>query len=159
MGNYNNNNGNYGNRNYGNNGNYNGNYNNGNNGNNNQPKPKRSGATYTTLSKGKYAGTGLPTVHAWRLTKYGMMTAKAHPYGDKSKVHVGEQKGKKYFTYTVEVSNASMGTSQVYYTTMCIDTKRIGIDELGLVISPNGSGRTRTGKHVKGYFGRSGNNK
>ena len=133
---------------------YNDNRNNNNNNNNNGGQQvKRSGATYTKLKNGKYADSGLFTVKAWRKTKFGLQVADAYPYGDGT-IHVGKLKKHEHVTYTVTISNQSMGTSQVYYTLMRLDTQKINIPELGLVISPNGSGRTASGKNVKGFFGR-----
>lgn len=148
-GNWNNN----GNRNWNNNGNG-GNWNN----NNNQQQYKRSGAVYTRIKTGTEKD-GHWMVNAWRLTKAGLMTAKCSPLTDYDKngnkqgvtVHVGSQKGHEFVRYKVEIT--INGMMQKYYCLMRLDTKTIVINELSLVISPNGRGITRSGKKVEGYFG------
>lgn len=112
---------------------------------------KKSGAKYTIIKEGKAAGMNLPAIHAWRMTKFGMQVAKAFPF-NADVIHKGEHH--EFVTYMVEISNANMGTSQKYPCVMRLDTRKIFIEELGLVISPNGSGQTQTGKTVTGYFGR-----
>lgn len=118
----------------------------------NAPKPKRSGAKYTEIRNGKAAGTGLMAINAWRVTKMGLQRAKCFPV-DAGTVHTS-QKGRESVRYAVEISNDTLGTSQTYWCLMSLDTKKIFIDELGLVISPNGSGMTASGKHATGFFGR-----
>lgn len=113
---------------------------------------KKSGAKYTIIKEGKAQGLNLPAIHAWRLTKFGVQVAKAFPF-NAGTTHVSDT-GRESVTYMVEISNEAMGTSQKYPCIMSLDTRKIFIEELGLVISPNGSGQTRTGKHVTGYFGR-----
>lgn len=142
--------------NYNNNNNYNGNrgnYGGQNKGyNNNQRQQrddvKKSGSTYTTIRKGKREG--MIAVTAWRKTKFGLMTAKAFPVSEE--VYTS-QNGNEYLRYAVEVSNASMGTNTTYWCLMSLKTKKIVINELSLVISPNGSGYTSSGKKVSGFFG------
>jgi hypothetical protein len=151
----------YNNNNYqGNQGNYNRQYNgnnnnrqyNGNNQNNlnNRQQFKKSGATYSVMRKGKFEG--LIAVNAWRKTGHGLMVASAFPVD--GVVHVGREKGNEFMRYVVDITNSSAGTKSTYWCLMRLDTKMIVISELSLVISPNGSGLTASGKQVKGYFGR-----
>ncbi|MEW7401577.1 hypothetical protein AB2S31_15115 [Elizabethkingia anophelis] len=130
---------------------YNSGYNRGGyNNNQNKPQYKKSGATYTRIKKGK--GEGLMAVNAWRKTKYGLMTATAMPY------HAGDvstsQRGHDYIKYIVTVTTMAFGTQQVYTCLMNVKSQVITISELGLCITPNGSGRTASGKNVRGYFGK-----
>ena len=146
------------------------NYNNGfnppfrnNQGYNNQPQPqqqyKSSGAKYTKI-KSDGPKDGYYHVAAWRMTKQGLMKATAMPlqsYSESGKPlgvieHVGEQKGHTHIRYKVEIVCGAQYTK--FYTTMRLDTRMLVIRELGLVISPNGNGVTRSGKRVTGYFGR-----
>lgn len=113
-------------------------------------KPKKSGATYSKISKGKMEG--LTAVNAWRKTQHGLMEAKCFPAS--REIHKGKQNGHDFLRYTVEITNKSIGTSQTYWCLMRMDTRKIVIQELGLVISPNGSGYTASGKRVTGFFGR-----
>ncbi len=136
---------------------YNGNnnnrqYNNNNNGNNggNRQQFKKSGVTYTTMRKGKMEG--LIAVNAWRKTQHGLMSASAFPVD--GVIHVGRESGHEFMRYVVDVTNSSAGTKSTYWCLMRLDTKKIVIKELSLVISPNGSGQTASGKQVKGFFGR-----
>ena len=119
----------------------------------NQPQQqiiKRSGATYTKMRKGKHEG--LDCVNAWKAGKNGMLTASAFPVD--GVIHVGKDKGHEFMRYVVTVTNASMGTNSTYWCLMRLDTKKINISELGLVITPNGSGFTKSGKRVTGFFGK-----
>lgn len=111
---------------------------------------KKSGATYTKIREGK--NEGLYAVNAWRKTKMGLMTAKAFP-ANREVVHTS-QEGNEFITYAVEISNTTMGTSQTYWSLMNTKTRKLFIKELGLVISPNGSGVTSGGQRVTGYFGK-----
>jgi len=152
---------------------YNNNYNNNNNGNNrsydnsnnrnnnnngnrnnnsrgNGQDTKKSGSTYTTMRKGK--NEGLIAVNAWRKTQHGLMSASCFPVD--GVVHVGQQNGHEFMRYVVDITNSSAGTKNTYWCLMRLDTKTIVIQELSLVISPNGSGVTGSGKRVTGYFGR-----
>lgn len=127
---------------------------------NNQPNPpKRSGATYTKIRNGNFEGDII--VNAWRSTRYGLMTAKVTPYAGKDKKGLeivnSESKSGKVKTYQkmlCEIQNKALGTSQIYHVLMNLDTQVIVIDQLGLCITPNGSGHTRSGKKVTGYFGK-----
>lgn len=147
MGNWNNNNNRNNNWNNNNNSNYGGNNRNQNNNNGGAPV-KRSGAVYTKMKNGKFAG--YICVNAWRKTSGGLMTAKAFPVDEK--VHTSE-KGNDFLRYAVEIAVPSAGTSQTYWCLMNTKTQKISIDELSLVISPNGSGFTSGGKRVTGFFG------
>lgn len=143
----NNNRNNYGN-NYGNNRSYNNNgYNNyRSNGNQQRQDVKKSGATYTKMRKGKFEG--FMAVSAWRKTKAGLMTAKGFPVSDVE--HMSE-KGNGFLRYAVDVT--MNGMTQTYWCLMSTKTQKININELSLVISPNGSGVTSSGKRVTGFFG------
>lgn len=131
---------NYGNRNQ----NWNGNR----GGNRQQDQTKKSGATYTKMKAGKYAG--MYAVNAWRKTKAGLMVAKGFPVSD---VEHQSEKGNFFVRYAVEVSMPSAGTSQTYWCLMNTKTQKLVIKELSLVISPNGQGYTASGKRVSGFFG------
>jgi len=123
---------------------------------NNQPPPqfKRSGATYSKIRNGNFVGETI--VNAWRVTKNGLMTATCTPYnGANGKgSQVVESEKHEYKKMICTVKNTSMGTSQTFHVLMNVKTQVISINELSLCITPNGSGRTKSGKNVKGYFGR-----
>ena len=127
-----------------------GNWNN-NNGNNNQQQQqfKRSGAVYTKMKNGKYEG--FLAVNAWKATKNGILKASAFPVSD---VEHESKKGNSFLRYAVDITNANMGTKQTYWCLMNTKTQKIVIQELGMVISPNGNGWTKSGKRVSGYFGK-----
>lgn len=133
---------------------YNDNSNNRNNNNgnsrNNGSDTKKSGSTYTTMRNGKNAG--LIAVNAWRKTQHGLMSASCFPVDGVE--HIGKQNGHTFMRYVVDIVNASNASKSTYWCLMRMDTKTIVIKELSLVISPNGSGVTGSGKKVTGYFGR-----
>jgi hypothetical protein len=124
------------------------------------PQHKRSGAVYSKIKKGNFEGDTI--VNAWRVTKNGLMQATVTPYagqGGKGNeiVHSNGKSGntpKEYQKMICKVFNTSMGTSQIYPVLMNLKTQVISISELSLCITPNGSGTTKSGKRVTGYFGR-----
>lgn len=126
----------------------------------NKPQYKKSGATYSTIRKGSFEGSTI--VNAWRSTKMGLLTAKVTPYaGSNGKgmeivESVNEKTGlvKEYAKMLCTITNASLGTSQIYHVLMNTKTKVISIPELSLCITPNGRGTTKSGKNVTGYFGK-----
>ncbi|WP_407532000.1 hypothetical protein [Elizabethkingia meningoseptica] len=112
---------------------------------------KKSGAEYSKIKKGKHVG--LTCVNAWRKSKYGLVTASAFPVD--GVVHTSER-GNESMRYVVTVVNKAFGTTQTYWCMMSLKSQIIGIKELGLCITPNGRGRTASGKTVTGYFGKFG---
>lgn len=126
----------------------------------NQNQFKKSGATYSKIKNGNFEGEII--VNAWRKTKFGLMVATCTPYsgqdgkGDKIVESVSEKTGlvKEYKKMICTIQNKSLGTSQTYHVLMNIKTQVIVISELSLCITPNGDGKTASGKRVKGYFGR-----
>lgn len=125
--------------------------NNNNNNGNNQQQYKKSGAVYTRMKKGKHEG--LMAVNAWRKTRFGIMSASAFPVD--GKIHES-QRGRQSMRYVVDIVVKETGTKNTYWCMMAMDTQTISIPELGLCISPNGSGTTASGKRVRGYFGKFG---
>lgn len=121
---------------------------------------KKSGATYSKIKTGKFEGEII--VNAWRKTKFGLMTAVVTPYSGQGKkglevvTSTNERTGeiKEYQKMICTIQNKSMGTSQTYHVLMNIKTQVIVINELSLCITPNGEGKTASGKKVRGYFGR-----
>jgi hypothetical protein len=140
----------------------------GNNGYNNNQRPpqaqqpiyKRSGATYSKIRNGNFEGDII--VNAWRSTRFGLMTAVVSPYAGangKGREIVNSQgksgnQDKEYQKMICVIKNNTLGTSQTYHVLMNIKTQVIVIQELSLCITPNGSGVTRKGKRVTGYFGK-----
>ena len=126
----------------------------------NKPQYKKSGATYSTIRIGSFEGATI--VNAWRSTKMGLLTAKVTPYagangkGTEIVESVNKTTGhvKEYAKMLCTITNASLGTNQVYHVLMNLQTKVISIPELSLCITPNGSGTTKSGKRVTGYFGK-----
>lgn len=121
---------------------------------------KKSGAVYSKIRKGKFEGDTI--VNAWRATKMGLMKATVTPYSGangkgleivNSQGKSGNQ-DKEYQKMICSIQNTSMGTSTTYHVLMNLKTQVIVIQELGLCITPNGSGVTRKGKRVTGYFGK-----
>lgn len=126
----------------------------------NAPIYKRSGAVYSKIRNGNFEGDII--VNAWRVTKMGLMQATVAPYmGANGKgneiVNSNGKSGntpKEYQKMICTIKNTSIGTSQTFHVLMNIKSQVIAIQELGLCITPNGSGTTKSGKRVTGYFGR-----
>jgi hypothetical protein len=95
---------------------------------------------------------GYPIISAWRKTKNGIMSIYARPYV-KSKWWKGEKSGKTScnLMVTVRVANEKTFNTTGFYQK---ESGKLTLPDLGLVASPNGYGRTRNGKTVKGFFGR-----
>ena len=125
----------------------------------NTPIYKRSGAVYSKIRKGNFEGDII--VNAWRSTKYGLMQAVVSPYlgqnGKGNEIVNSQGKNgsthKEYQKMICVIKNTSLGTSQTYHVLMNLKSQVIVIQELSLCITPNGSGTTRKGKRVTGYFG------
>lgn len=113
--------------------------------------PKKSGATYTAIRKGNYVGATM--VNAWNVSKSkGLITASVGPY-NKSEELVTSEKGNEYVKMIANVQYRRTGMEKLIPCLMNLKTKVIVLRELGMVITPNGSGRTASGKKVTGYFG------
>ena len=110
---------------------------------------KRSGATFSRITKGKMEG--LTAVSAWKKTKTGMVKASAMPLDSKSSESVN---GNQYVPYLVTIIDMNSLQKSIYNGIMNIQTKVLVIKELGYCITPNGSGQTKSGTRVKGYFGK-----
>lgn len=121
---------------------------------------KKSGATYSRIRNGNFEGDTI--VNAWRVTKMGLMKATVTPYAGangKGREIVNSQgksgnQDKEYQKMICTIQNDSVGTNTTYHVLMNVKTQVIVIQELGLCITPNGSGVTRKGKRVTGYFGK-----
>ena len=120
--------------------------------NDNSQRPqnaKRTGATYSNISKGNF--TGMMCCNAWKSTKNGLITCSVMPYHKSDEV-VTNSKGVEYIKMIARINYPS-GNEKVLPCLMNTQTKVIGLTELGWCISPKGSGQTAKGKHVTGYFG------
>ena len=121
---------------------------------------KKSGAVYSKIRNGNFEGNTI--VNAWRATKMGLMQATVTPYagqGNKGLEIVNSagksgNQDKEYQKMICTIKNTTVGTNQTYHVLMNLKTQVIVIQELGLCITPNGSGVTRRGKRVTGYFGK-----
>lgn len=113
--------------------------------------PKKSGATYTPIRKGNYVGGTM--VNAWNVSKSrGLVTAAVGPY-NKSDELVTSERGNEYMKMIAKVEFRKTGNTKIIPCLMNTKTKVIVLRELGMVITPNGSGYTSSRKKVTGYFG------
>ena len=113
--------------------------------------PKKSGATYTAIRKGNFVGATM--VNAWNVSRSkGLITASVGPY-KKSDELVTSEKGHEYMKMIAVVQFRKTGNEKIIPCLMNMKTKVIVLRELGMVITPNGSGHTSSGKKVSGYFG------
>lgn len=121
-----------------------------NNNNNNQQQYKKSGATYTKIAKGNYIGGTI--VNAWNVSKNrGLLKCTVAPY---SGTHIyTNSKGQEKQTMIAIVTYANSGVEKKIPCSMNVKTRVIVLDELSMCITPNGSGTTKNGKRVTGYFG------
>ena len=117
--------------------------------NEDKAKYKKSGAVFTKISKGVMEG--LHAVNAWKKGSGGMIKATAFPIKNQSKE---SEKGDQYVPYLVSVTHMPTLQTTKYNAIMNIQTKVLVISDLSMCITPNGSGKTRGGTSVKGYFGR-----
>jgi len=126
-------------------------YNNNNNYKNNQQQQyKKSGASYTKIRKG--GSEGFYHVNAWKSSKQGLITASCFPLSAKDevpKIHKSDRND--FITYVITIKQGI--NVNTYFSLMNLTSRKIYIKELGWIISPNGSGVTRSGKKVTGYFG------
>lgn len=119
--------------------------------NNSGKQYKSSGAKFTRIANGKFAGTGLQHIAAWRKTKLGLQTLSMNPLDGVEHV---SQSNKTHLVYIGELVNKSMGTVTTVLGTYQKESGKLVLDKLGLVVSPNGQGQTKSGKSVRGYFGK-----
>jgi len=110
---------------------------------------KKSGATYTRITKGKMEG--LMVVSAWKNTRTVMVKASAMPLDSKS---TESANGNQYIPYLVTIIDMNTLQKSIYNGIMNIQSRVLVIKELGYCITPNGSGSTKRGTRVKGYFGK-----
>lgn len=126
------------------------NYNNNNYNNNRNSPSKKSGAKYSKITKGNYAGATI--INAWNTSKSkGLITATVFPYKN-SKIYKNSQ-GQEKQTMMASVEFKNSGIQRLIPCSLNLVTKVVTLPEIGMCISPNGSGRTSSGKLVKGYFG------
>lgn len=117
--------------------------------NNDNSQFKKSGSVFSKISKGKMEG--LYAVNAWKKNKAGMIRANAMPISNSSSESA---KGNQYIPYLVTITHMNTLQSTKYNAIMNIQTKVLVINDLGMCITTNGSGKTRSGTLVKGYFGK-----
>lgn len=108
----------------------------------NVPRPKKSGASFTPISKGK--SKGLTAVSAWIKTKSGLTKISAFGYqktkGDKC----------EFEKAVAEIVNVGTGQMTKYPVLINTTTKRMVIKELGWIVTAAGFGVTSSGKNVRG---------
>lgn len=121
-------------------------------GNSQRPQVKRSGAKYSIIRKGDFEGGTI--INAWNKSKgKGLITAKVAPYKD-SKEYTAQSSGKTYITMIAEVFYHNSGQKMIIPCSMNKSTKAVVLQDIGMVITQNGSGITSGGKKVTGYFGK-----
>ena len=112
---------------------------------------KRSGAKYTKADFEKKYDHPI-IVNAWNFSRSrGLVTATVMPYKD-SKVYENG-KGEEKYTMVATVFYHKTGQELLIPCSMNLETRVIVLEKIGMVISPNGSGRTKSGHRVTGYFG------
>lgn len=109
---------------------------------------KKSWAVYGTIKQGKYAGA--PFVIGFKKSRQGLIKASVMPY--KGTAIVKSKNGHEYIKMIAEVTVDGLNPTLVpclYSKT----TKKVVLDSMSMVISPNGSGTLRSGRRVTGFFG------
>lgn len=118
----------------------------------NSKQYKKSGAKYSKITNSTKNYNGSTIVNAWNHSKArGLITATVSPYKG-SKLYTTKD-GKEYQTMVAKVFYHNSGVEKILACSMNTSTRVIGLQDIGMCISPNGSGKTKSGKHVKGYFG------
>lgn len=111
---------------------------------------KKSGASFNRINKpgAKYQGSYM--VSAWKKNKSGLIRANASPIGDERT----SGSGKTYQPYLVSITHMNTLQTTKYNGIMNTQTRVLVIQDLGMCITPNGSGKTKSGTVAKGYFGK-----
>lgn len=123
-------------------------YNNNRNNQGNEPF-KKSGYEFRMV-KNDGEKDPLPICWGWRKTRFGIQKMYAKPY-KKTKIVTTQTGNQQINLFVILTSDAGIiKTSGMFNMT----TKKLSILELGLVGSPNGQGRTASGKLSKGFFGK-----
>lgn len=113
--------------------------------------PKKSGVIYSKIKKGTYEGATI--INAWNKSKSkGLITAKIAPY-HKSEEIVTSEKGHEYMKMICELTYQKTGQTKLIPCLYNMKSQRIILSDIGMMISPTGSGTTSSGKRVSGYFG------
>lgn len=112
---------------------------------------KNYGAKYSKIKKGNYIGATI--VNAWNFQKgRGMLTCTVSPYRN-SKV-VKSNNGNRFQSMIAIVDYENSGVQKKIPCLMNLENKKIVLEEINMVISPNGSGKTSKGSKTQGYFGK-----
>ena len=111
---------------------------------------KKSGFTVKMMDSEGWS-TKVPVCSGWRKTKFGLQKIYARVYkkSKRSKSDNGIEWINLFVTISVD-GQAPYNTSGMFR----MDKKQLYIKELNLIGSTNGSGKTRSGKTSRGYFGR-----
>ncbi|WAC02506.1 hypothetical protein N7U66_01985 [Lacinutrix neustonica] len=75
------------------------------------------------------------------------------PY-HKSKNHVESKKGNKFQPMMCTIKYSNSGHEKMFPVLMNINTKVVVLEEVGMVVTPNGKGQTSGLKWATGYFGK-----
>jgi hypothetical protein len=117
---------------------------------------KKSGATYSKIRQGKFEG--MMIINAWNVSKQkGLITAKVAPYHASikgSSIDYIESESAKYVKMLAFVEYKRTGARRVIPCLYNVSNKKIVLSDIGMIISPNGTGKTSSGKNVRGYFGK-----
>lgn len=115
------------------------------------PPPKKSGVVYSKIKQGQFEGATI--VNAWNKSRSkGLITAKVAPY-HASEVLVTSEKGHEYMKMMCALTYQKTGQTRLIPCLMNTKSQKIVLSDIGMMISPNGSGTTSSGKRVSGYFG------
>jgi len=106
---------------------------------------KRSGVVYSKIKNGNFKGGTI--INAWRVTRNGLVTFKVSPYKGTKQYMVDNDEMQ---TMMCEVVNKTTGQSTAYPVSYNLNTKKIYLKKIGICITPNGSGKTKSGKYVTG---------
>lgn len=111
---------------------------------------KRSGAIYSKIRQGKYEGHTV--INAWNYSKTrGLIKCTVSPYRNTREYRNAD--GDVKITMIAKVFYTRTGNEVIIPCSLNRNTGKVFLQDLGMVITPNGQGRTRSGKLAKGYFG------
>lgn len=109
-----------------------------------QQRPKKSGAKYSIIKQGKHEGS--PIVNAWMSTRQGLVKITIAPYHGTRKV---ESSANTFLTMMASVQ-VGFNPPQLMPCLYNITNKKVVLSNIGLLVTPNGGGMTRSGKRVTG---------
>lgn len=110
-----------------------------------QPRYKKSGAKYSIIKNGNF--NSYPIVNAWMSTRQGLVKITVAPYKG---THETKSNNGNTFMNMIASIQVGFNPPQLVPCLYNMTNKKIVLSNVGLLITPNGGGQTRSGKRVTG---------